>query len=50
MGEEKNVYKVFMEIPEGKRPLGDQGVDGRMGSEYILGRLAGGSVEWVQLA
>jgi hypothetical protein len=22
--------------------LGDQGVDGRMGSEWILGRLAGG--------
>jgi hypothetical protein len=34
--------------PEGKRPL-FQGVDGRMGSEWI-GRLAGGSVEWIQLA
>jgi hypothetical protein len=29
--------------------LEDQGVDGRMGSEWILGRLAGG-VEWIQLA
>jgi hypothetical protein len=28
--------------------LEDQGVDGRMGSEWILGRLAGG-IEWVQL-
>jgi hypothetical protein len=27
----------------------DRGVDGRMGSEWILGRLALG-VEWVQLA
>jgi hypothetical protein len=27
----------------------DQGVDGRMGSEWILGRLAG-SVEWIWLA
>jgi hypothetical protein len=27
----------------------DQGVDGRMGSEWILGRLAG-SVGWIQLA
>jgi hypothetical protein len=29
--------------------LKDQGIDGRMGSEWILGRLAGGSVEWIQL-
>jgi hypothetical protein len=29
--------------------LQDQGVDGRTGSEWILGRLAGG-VEWIQLA
>jgi hypothetical protein len=27
---------------KGKRPLKDRGVDGRMGSERILGRLAGG--------
>jgi hypothetical protein len=30
--------------------LEDQGVDGRMGSEWILRRLAGGGVEWIQLA
>jgi hypothetical protein len=29
--------------------LKDQGVNGRMGSEWISGRLAGG-VEWIQLA
>jgi hypothetical protein len=29
--------------------LEDQGVDGRMGSEWIFGRLARG-VEWIQLA
>jgi hypothetical protein len=28
--------------PEGKRPLEDWDVDGRMGSECMLGRLAGG--------
>jgi hypothetical protein len=28
----------------------DQGMDGRMGSECILGRLAGGGVEWILLA
>jgi hypothetical protein len=30
MGEQRNVYNVFMGKPEGKRPLG-RGVDGRMG-------------------
>jgi hypothetical protein len=30
----------LMGKPEGKRPLGHQGVGGRMGSEWILGRLA----------
>jgi hypothetical protein len=30
--------------------LEDRGVDGRMGSEWILGRLAWGSVKWIQLA
>jgi hypothetical protein len=34
MGEERNVYRVLMEKPEGKRPLGR--------SEWILGRLTGG--------
>jgi hypothetical protein len=44
MGEERNVYKVLMGKPEGKERdhLGDQGVDGRMGSEWILGRVSGG--------
>jgi hypothetical protein len=42
MGEERNVYKVLMGKPEGKNHLEDQDVDGRIGSEWILGRLAGG--------
>jgi hypothetical protein len=34
MGEERNVYRVSIGKPEGKRDhLEDQGVDGRMGSE-----------------
>jgi hypothetical protein len=37
MGEEGKMYKVLVGRPEGKRPLGRQGVDGRMGSEWILG-------------
>jgi hypothetical protein len=29
--------------------LKDRGVDGRIGLEWILGRLAGGGVEWIHL-
>jgi hypothetical protein len=42
MGEERNVYRVLVRKPEGKRPLVKLGVCGRMGLEWILGRLAGG--------
>jgi hypothetical protein len=42
MGEERNVYNILMGKPEGKNHLEDQGIDGRIGSEWILGRLAGG--------
>jgi hypothetical protein len=41
--------RVWWECQKEIDHLEDQGVDGRMGSEWILGRLAGG-VEWVQLA
>jgi hypothetical protein len=30
MGEERGVYRVLVGKPEGKRPLGDPGVDGRI--------------------
>jgi hypothetical protein len=49
VGKERNVYRVWVGKPEGKNHLEDQDVDGYMGSECILGRLAGG-VEWIQLA
>jgi hypothetical protein len=42
MREERKVYKVLVLKPEGKRPLGKPGVGGKMGSEWILGRLAWG--------
>jgi hypothetical protein len=42
MGEGRNVYRVLVRKPEGEKHLKDQGVDGRMGSKWILGRLAGG--------
>jgi hypothetical protein len=42
MGEERKLYKVLMGKPEGKNHLEDQGVSGKVGSEWILGRLAWG--------
>jgi hypothetical protein len=39
----------WWESPMEKDHLEDQGVDGRMGSKWTLGRLVGG-VEWIQLA
>jgi hypothetical protein len=42
MGEGRNVYRVLVRKPEGKRPLENQDVDGRMGSKLTLGRLVGG--------
>jgi hypothetical protein len=42
MGEERNVYRVLVESLEERDHLKDQGVDGRIGSEWILERLAGG--------
>jgi hypothetical protein len=42
MGDERKVYKVLVGKPEGRRPLGRQGVGGKMGSEWILGRLVWG--------
>jgi hypothetical protein len=41
MGGGRNVYKVLVGKPEEKGHLKDQGVDGRMGSEWTLGRLFG---------
>jgi hypothetical protein len=40
IGEERNVYRILMGKPKERDYLEDQGEDGRMGSEWILGRLA----------
>jgi hypothetical protein len=48
MGGEKNVQFCW-ESPKGRNHSEDRGVDGRMGSEYILERLVG-VVEWIELA
>jgi hypothetical protein len=42
VGEGRNVYRVLVGKPEGKDQLKDQGIDGRMGSKWTLGRLVGG--------
>jgi hypothetical protein len=42
MGEEGKVCRLWWESQKERDHLEDQGVDGRMGSEWILGRLAGG--------
>jgi hypothetical protein len=48
MGEERSVDKVLVVSQKERDHLEDQGVDGRMRSEWILGRLAGrGYVEWI---
>jgi hypothetical protein len=40
----------WRESPKEIYHLEDQVVDGRIESEWILGRLAGGGMEWMQLA
>jgi hypothetical protein len=42
MGERTNLYRVLVGKPEVKKHLKGQGVDGRMGSKLILGRLVWG--------
>jgi hypothetical protein len=42
MGEGRNVYRLLVGKREGKNHMKDQGVDGRMGSKWTLGRLVGG--------
>jgi hypothetical protein len=49
MGEEKKYTRFWWESLKERGHSEDQGVDGRMGSEWILGRLAGG-VDWIRLS
>jgi hypothetical protein len=52
MGEERNVYKVLVGKPEGKDRSEEQGVGGRIGSEWILTRLAWGvwiGFDWLRI-
>jgi hypothetical protein len=50
MGDERNVYKVLMGKPEGKRPLGRPRRRWEDRIRLDLREIGGGSVEWIQLA
>jgi hypothetical protein len=50
MGEERNVYKVLMGKPEGKRPLERPRHRWEYGIRMDLREIGWGSVDWIQLA
>jgi hypothetical protein len=50
MGEERNVYRVLMGKPEGKRPLGRPRRRWEDGSRMDLREIGWRSVDWVQVA
>jgi hypothetical protein len=50
MREGRKECKVWLEKPEERDHLKDQGVGGKMGLEWILGTLACGGVDWIRLA
>ena len=41
MGEDRGVHRVLVGKPEGKKPLGDQDVDGRIILRWIFRKLEG---------
>jgi hypothetical protein len=50
MGEERNVYRVLMGKPEGKRPLGRPSHRWEDGIRMDLREIGWRSVDWIQLA
>jgi hypothetical protein len=50
MAKERNVYKVSMRKPEGKRPLGSPRRRWEDGIRMDLREIGRGSVDWIQLA
>jgi hypothetical protein len=50
MGEKRNVFRVLMEKPEGKRPLGRPRRRWEGGIRLDLREIGWGSVDWIQLA
>jgi hypothetical protein len=50
MGEERNMYKVLVGKPEGKRPLGRPRRRWEDGIRMDLRKIGLGSVDWIRLA
>jgi hypothetical protein len=50
MGEERNMYRVLMGKPEGKRPLVRPRRRWENGTKMDLGEIGRGSADWIQLA
>jgi hypothetical protein len=50
MGEERNMYRVLIGKPEGKRPLGRPRHRWEDGLSMDLREIGWGSVDWIQLA
>jgi hypothetical protein len=50
MGEERNVYRVLMGKPEGKRPLGRPRHRWEDGIRMDIRESGWGSVDWIQMA
>jgi hypothetical protein len=50
MGEERNMYKVLMGKPEGKRPFRRPRCRWEYGIRMDLREIGWGSVDWIQLA
>jgi hypothetical protein len=48
--ERKRAYSVLMGKPEGRRPLEDPGIDGRITLRWIFKRLDGDGTDWIDLA
>jgi len=45
----RETYRVLIEKPEGKRPLGRVSVDGRIILKWIFKKLFGNEVEFIDL-
>jgi hypothetical protein len=50
MGEDRKMYKILVEMPTGKRPLGRLRSRWERGIRMDLREIGSGSVEWIQLS